>query len=56
MADEGPADPMTMLAEASAAIHEMFLAYIKVGFTESQALYLTAAIATAQIRPLPPQS
>jgi hypothetical protein len=46
---------MTMLAEASAAIHEMFLAYVKAGFTESQALYLTAAVATAQIRPMPPQ-
>ena len=55
MSNATPADPMTLLAEASAAIHEMFLAYVKAGFNESQALYLTATLASAQIRPMPPQ-
>ncbi|HSS11892.1 MAG TPA: hypothetical protein VLL25_18535 [Acidimicrobiales bacterium] len=48
-------EPLTLLAEGVAQVHELFLAYLKAGFNESQALYLVAAVMTAQMRPLPPQ-
>jgi hypothetical protein len=50
-----PTEPLTALVEAAAQVHEMFLAYLKVGFTESQAIYLVAAVLTASMRPTPPQ-
>lgn len=50
-----PNDPITALAAAAASTHEMFRAYLEAGFSESQALYLTAACITASIRPTPPQ-
>jgi hypothetical protein len=45
-----PPDPITALTEAAASLHEMFLAYVKAGFTEQQALYLAGQILTAHVR------
>ena len=33
-------DPMSALATAAASVHELFLAYMKAGFTQPQALYI----------------
>lgn len=44
--EETPADPFTAFAMAAAQIHEMFVAYLAVGFTEAQAMYLVAAAVT----------
>ncbi|MCW2915520.1 MAG: hypothetical protein JWN52_3588 [Actinomycetia bacterium] len=35
-----PNDPVSALAEGAAQLHELYLAFISAGFTESQALYL----------------
>lgn len=43
--NEMPANPLTALSEAAAQLHELFQAYAQAGFTEKQALYLTACIA-----------
>jgi hypothetical protein len=40
-----PVNPLTALSEAAAQLHELFHAYLEAGFTEKQALYLTACIA-----------
>lgn len=47
---EPPTDPITLLGEAAAQIHEVFLSYVAAGFTEQQALYLVGQILTASIR------
>lgn len=39
---EIPQDPMSPLAAAGMGLHELFLAYMAGGFTESQALRLIA--------------
>jgi hypothetical protein len=46
----GPQDPMTALTEGAAQQHEMFLAWMAVGFTEDQALELLKTAITAAIR------
>lgn len=43
-----PTDPMTVMAEAAATMHELYLSLVEAGFTEMQALYMTAQIAAAQ--------
>jgi hypothetical protein len=47
-ATPAPVPPLTELAAAAIAAHELFRAYA--GFTESQALYLVRAILLAGIR------
>lgn len=51
---EGPRDPFSTLAEAAVQIHEMYLSYLRAGFTEGQALYLTACAFTGGPK-APPQ-
>ena len=51
--NDQPVDPITVMASAAAEMHEMFLSYIKAGFSRKEALYLvgqymTAAIAAGQ--------
>lgn len=46
-----PEDPITQLAIGAAAAHELFTSYVAAGFTEQQALYLTAQLITAGLRP-----
>jgi hypothetical protein len=48
---EGPADPVSSLAEGAAMAHELFLSYKKAGFSAEQALYIISRIITANIRP-----
>lgn len=43
-------DPLSALAMAATAAHEMFRCYVEAGFTEQQALYLTAQVLTANLR------
>jgi len=43
-------DPLSVLAMAATATHEMFASYVQAGFTEQQALYLTAQVLTANMR------
>ncbi|WP_157864990.1 hypothetical protein [Streptomyces prasinopilosus] len=38
-----PADPISKLAGASVALHELYTSLIKAGFTEAQALELVKA-------------
>ena len=45
-----PTDPITILGEAAAQLHEVYCSYIGAGFTEQQALYLIGQIITAEIR------
>ena len=45
-----PQDPISALAEMAANVHETFLAYVKAGFTEDQALYLVGQIISARFR------
>lgn len=40
-------DPLSALAMAATATHEMFRSYVHAGFTEQQALYLTAQVLIA---------
>jgi hypothetical protein len=42
-----PDDPISPLAEGAAQLHELFLCYVKTGFTEAQALYLIGQIIAA---------
>jgi hypothetical protein len=44
-----PQDPMTALVEGAALQHEMFLAWMAVGFTEYQALELLKVAIHASI-------
>jgi hypothetical protein len=43
-------DPLSALAMAATATHEMFRSYVEAGFTEQQALFLTAQVLTASMR------
>lgn len=44
-ADDGaPGDPMTLMAEGAAQVHELFTAYVGAGFSEAQAIYLTGVV------------
>lgn len=47
-----PADPVTPLMAAGMGLHELFLAYMAGGFTESQALRLVAFGMDAAVRRL----
>jgi hypothetical protein len=38
---------MTPLIEAAVSVHELFLAYVEAGFSESQAIRLCAAVIQA---------
>jgi hypothetical protein len=40
-----PASPLSELAQAATQLHELFSAYRAAGFTDQQALYLTACAA-----------
>lgn len=40
--DELPVSPLSEMAQAAAAMHELFTSYLRAGFTEPQALYLLA--------------
>ncbi len=46
-----PQEPMTLLAEGAAQQHEMFTAWVQVGFTEQQALYLLGCVLKAMLSP-----
>lgn len=50
MSGEKPTDPMTVLGEGSAAIHEIFLELLSAGFTEWQALRLIGVMLAEQGR------
>jgi hypothetical protein len=39
-----PESPLSELAQAAAATHELFTSYVLAGFTDSQALYLVACV------------
>lgn len=43
-------DPLSALAMAATAAHEMFRCYVEACFIEQQALYLTAQVLTANMR------
>jgi len=43
---EMPPDPVSAMAAGSAQLHEIFCSHVEHGFTEPQALYLTAQQAT----------
>jgi hypothetical protein len=43
MADT-PEEPMTMLSQGSATLHELFLSYQEAGFTEDQAMRLIISV------------
>ncbi len=45
-----PPNPITVLAEGAAQLHEIFCSYKAAGFTEQQALYLVGLIITAAMR------
>lgn len=45
-----PDDPITQLAEAAVATHELFVSYVGAGFTENQALYLVGQTIAAAVR------
>jgi hypothetical protein len=36
-----PSDPITVMGQGAAELHELFLSNIKAGFTRKEALYLT---------------
>jgi hypothetical protein len=39
-----PEDPITALAQSAVGAHEMFIAFVGAGFTDSQALYLVGQV------------
>lgn len=45
-----PTDPITDLAAGAFAQHELYLAWVAAGFTESQAMYLVGQIVFAMVR------
>jgi len=45
-----PEDPITLLAQGAAQCHELYMAYVGAGFTESQALYLVGQLVAAAVR------
>jgi hypothetical protein len=40
----GPPDPITVLMAGAVQMHELYLAFMKAGFTEDQALRLVIAV------------
>lgn len=46
-----PQDPVTVLAEAAASLHELYVTYVASGFTPAHAIYLCGQIITASLRP-----
>jgi hypothetical protein len=54
MTNPDQADPVTSLLQGALATHEMFETYMRAGFTESQALYLTAQLLLAAAQAGPP--
>ena len=48
MPDE-PEDPITLLAEGAAQVHELFMAYVNAGFGRAEALQIVIGIITAPI-------
>lgn len=47
MGDDMPADPVTLLAEGAAQLHEAYEAFRAAGFTEPQAMQMVCALACA---------
>jgi hypothetical protein len=43
-------DDDTPLAQSAIALHELFLAWRKAGFTQAEALYIAAAVASGGIK------
>jgi hypothetical protein len=43
-------DDLTPLAEGAAQLHELFVEYVRAGFTEAQAMQLIVAMITANTR------
>lgn len=39
-------DPFTAMATAAVAMHELFVEYVKAGFSEEHAIYLVACMAS----------
>lgn len=50
VSDELPPDPAPSVNMGAMATHELFVSYVKAGFTEHQALYLIALM----LKPWPP--
>ncbi len=40
--NKGPGDPIRPLLDAAITMHEMYISFVKAGFTEQQALYLVS--------------
>ena len=47
--NDTPEDPVTLLQAGAASQHEMYLAWVSVGFTEAQALELLKAVVMAMV-------
>jgi hypothetical protein len=50
--DEPEPEDTSPLQDATAQQHEIFIAYMKSGFSEQQAMYIVAAIASGGPRPI----
>lgn len=46
-------EPLTKLGQSAAQLHEAYWSFVHAGFTERQALYLTAALACRHAGPPP---
>lgn len=46
--NDGPLDPISAMAQAAAAMHELYESYREAGFTEGEAIKLIAAIVIGQ--------
>jgi hypothetical protein len=44
-----PPDPISVLTESAAQLHELFTVFMKAGFTEPQAMRLVTATLTASL-------
>ena len=49
-AAEGPAEPMTPMAEEATRLHELFMAYVQAGFLPSQALAIIVGVIQQNMR------
>lgn len=45
-----PIDPIVAMAAAAIQLHELYLAYGKAGFTDSQAMQMVCAVIEAHLR------
>jgi len=45
-----PDDPITPLAELAGDLHEMYLEFVRAGFSKQQAIYLLGVQVSANIR------